>query len=85
LYNTKLKASFSPDIPSICIGNLSVGGTGKTPLVKYLITLLQDTYHVSVLSRGYGRSTKGYLLLNETHTAEDAGDENIFRNLITYK
>ncbi len=75
MYDSKLKPSFSPDIPSICIGNLSVGGTGKTPLVKYLITLLKTSYRISVLSRGYGRNTKGYLLLNDTHTAADAGDE----------
>jgi tetraacyldisaccharide 4'-kinase len=61
--------------PIIVVGNLSVGGTGKTPQIEYLIRLLKDFYKVSVLSRGYKRKTKGFLLVNEHHTANDVGDE----------
>jgi tetraacyldisaccharide 4'-kinase len=77
LYDSKLKSSFSPEIPSICVGNLSVGGTGKTPLVKYIAEFLNQDYKISILSRGYGRRTKGYLLLNDSHTAHEVGDEPI--------
>jgi tetraacyldisaccharide 4'-kinase len=57
------------------VGNLSVGGTGKTPLVKYIVELLNQSYKISILSRGYGRKTKGYVLLNDTCTANEVGDE----------
>jgi len=63
------------DIPVIAVGNLSVGGTGKTPQIEYLIRLLQGEYKVAVLSRGYKRKTRGFILLNESHTTEDVGDE----------
>lgn len=62
-------------IPVIVVGNLSIGGTGKTPQIEYLIRLLKDTYNVAVLSRGYKRKTKGFVLLNENHKAIDVGDE----------
>lgn len=62
-------------IPVIVVGNLSVGGTGKTPQIEYLIRLLKDNYKTSVLSRGYGRKTKGFLLVNNSHTTEEVGDE----------
>lgn len=62
-------------IPVIVVGNLSVGGTGKTPQIEYLIRLLKDTYKVAVLSRGYKRKTKGFVLLNEKHNTVDVGDE----------
>lgn len=61
--------------PIICIGNLSVGGTGKTPHTEYLIRLLKDDYKVATLSRGYGRVTKGFRLANESDTAKTIGDE----------
>ena len=61
--------------PIIVVGNLSVGGTGKTPQIEYLIRLLKDNFKIAVLSRGYKRKTKGFVLLNEKHTAEDVGDE----------
>jgi tetraacyldisaccharide 4'-kinase len=57
------------------VGNLSVGGTGKTPLVKFIVELLNQSYKISILSRGYGRKTKGYVLLNDTCTANEVGDE----------
>ena len=63
------------DIPIICVGNLTVGGTGKTPHVEYLIRLLKDKYKVAVVSRGYKRKSKGFVLATENHTYEDIGDE----------
>ncbi len=62
-------------IPTICVGNLSVGGTGKTPMIELLITLLKDQYKVAVLSRGYGRKSKGYLKASANSSVEDLGDE----------
>ncbi|MHA7129059.1 tetraacyldisaccharide 4'-kinase [Algoriphagus namhaensis] len=69
-----LKTQLSP-IPSILVGNLSVGGTGKTPMVEYLIRMLTERYQVATLSRGYGRKTKGFLEANAQSTPESIGDE----------
>lgn len=63
------------DIPVIVVGNLSTGGTGKTPQIEYLIRLLKDDYKVAVLSRGYKRKSKGFLLASSTSPVEDLGDE----------
>lgn len=63
------------DFPVICVGNLSVGGTGKSPMVEYLIHLLKDNYSVATLSRGYKRETTGYYLLTGMETAKEVGDE----------
>lgn len=63
--------------PIIVVGNLSVGGTGKTPQIEYLIRLLKNSFKTSVLSRGYGRKTKDFVLLNDTHNAIEVGDEPI--------
>lgn len=61
---------------SICVGNLSVGGTGKTPMIEYLIELfLKEDKEIAVLSRGYKRRTKGFLELNSNNSAIDTGDE----------
>ncbi len=63
-------------LPVICVGNLAVGGTGKTPHVEHILRLLhREGYRVAMLSRGYGRATRGYLLATESHTAADIGDE----------
>ena len=67
--------SVSYDIPIINVGNITVGGTGKTPHVEYLIRLLSGRYHVAVLSRGYKRKTKGYLLASTSTAMEEIGDE----------
>lgn len=67
--------SKSFDVPIICIGNIAVGGTGKTPHTEYLIKLLHENYRVAVLSRGYKRHTKGFLLADEKSTARTIGDE----------
>lgn len=63
------------NIPVISVGNLAVGGTGKTPHVEYLIRLLSPQYKVAVLSRGYKRKTQGYVLADENTPMQDIGDE----------
>ena len=62
-------------VPVICIGNLTVGGTGKTPHTEYLIRLLRPEYQVAVLSRGYKRKSKGFVLGNPETPIEEIGDE----------
>lgn len=67
---------YHPSIPTICVGNLAVGGTGKTPHVEYIIRLLlKENYKVAVLSRGYKRLTKGFILAGCNDSAETIGDE----------
>ena len=63
------------NLPVICIGNLTVGGTGKTPHTEYLIKLLQKSYQVAVLSRGYKRKSKGFVLAKEGTPVHQIGDE----------
>jgi tetraacyldisaccharide 4'-kinase len=63
------------NIPIISIGNLSMGGTGKTPHIEYLIALYSKTYKIAVISRGYGRKTKGYRIVNTESIAAEVGDE----------
>ncbi len=75
LYNKNIFKSTQFKTPTIVVGNLSVGGTGKTPQVEYLIRLLQKKYRIAVLSRGYKRKSKGFIIADETVTAEIIGDE----------
>ncbi len=75
LFDLKILKQQEFPIPVICIGNITVGGTGKTPHTEFLIKHLQSQYNVAVLSRGYKRKTKGYILANENSTAETIGDE----------
>lgn len=75
LYDSGFSSSISFSIPIISVGNLSVGGTGKTPHVEYLIRLLQYQFKVATMSRGYKRKTQGFLIANETSTALSIGDE----------
>src|SRR5690606_6484644 len=75
LYDKGIKKSTAFNLPIIAVGNLSVGGTGKTPMVEYLIRLLSDRYSLAVLSRGYKRKSKGFYLANDTTTLEEIGDE----------
>lgn len=75
LYDKGILSEIEFDIPTIAVGNLSVGGTGKTPHVEYLIGLLQYEYYVATLSRGYNRKSRGYLLAGEEATALTIGDE----------
>ena len=75
LFDNGLINSHEFSIPTICIGNISVGGTGKTPHTEYLIKLLKDKYRTVVLSRGYGRKSKGYILADDNTLMEEIGDE----------
>lgn len=75
LYDLDIKKSVSYYFPLICVGNLSVGGTGKTPMIEYLIRLLKDDFKVATLSRGYKRKTEGYQLADKDASAETIGDE----------
>lgn len=74
-YNVGIKKSLRFEIPIISVGNLSVGGTGKSPHIEYLIRLLQDHYKIATLSRGYKRKTKGFFVADSTSTALQIGDE----------
>ena len=75
LFDMGVLPSVSYDIPIINVGNITVGGTGKTPTVEYLIRLLAGRYRVAVLSRGYKRKTKGYILSTTASSIEEIGDE----------
>ncbi|RYY63113.1 MAG: tetraacyldisaccharide 4'-kinase [Chitinophagaceae bacterium] len=75
LYDKNISRSTSFGLPMICVGNLSVGGTGKSPMVEYLIRLLREHYPIATLSRGYKRKTSGYALAGPGTTALDIGDE----------
>ncbi|WP_353079351.1 tetraacyldisaccharide 4'-kinase [Flavobacterium sp.] len=76
LYDLGIFTSKSYELPVIAIGNLSAGGTGKTPQTEYIIRLLKDTYKIAVLSRGYKRSSKGFVLANDVVTVAELGDES---------
>ena len=75
LYDVGIKSSKSYDFPVICVGNLSTGGTGKTPMIEYLVRLLKDEKHLATLSRGYKRKTKGFVLADQNANADTIGDE----------
>jgi len=75
LFDKNILKSSKFNFPVICVGNLAVGGTGKTPMVEYLIEMLQGKYKTATLSRGYKRKTKGFAIANEKTTAIDIGDE----------
>ncbi|MDX1603623.1 MAG: tetraacyldisaccharide 4'-kinase [Salinimicrobium sediminis] len=75
LYDKNLLSSREFEIPVIAVGNLSVGGTGKSPMVEYLVNLLRQDHKVATLSRGYKRKSSGYILLNGQDTAIEVGDE----------
>ena len=75
LYDLGVKESISYDFPLIAVGNISVGGTGKTPMVEYLIRMLKPKYNLGTLSRGYGRASEGFVLADHNSTSLDLGDE----------
>ncbi|SCD21614.1 Tetraacyldisaccharide 4'-kinase [Proteiniphilum saccharofermentans] len=75
LFDKKILKQTSFDIPVICVGNLTVGGTGKTPHIEYLIRLLSPIYKVAVLSRGYKRKSNGFKIVDTDSKAHDVGDE----------
>ncbi|MGY5353345.1 tetraacyldisaccharide 4'-kinase [Wenyingzhuangia sp. IMCC45467] len=74
-YDLGILKSTSFTLPLITVGNLSVGGTGKTPQIEYLIRLLQKEYKITVLSRGYKRKSEGFVLADKNTTVEELGDE----------
>lgn len=75
LFDLKILKENEYDIPVICVGNITVGGTGKTPHVEYLISKLALDYKIGVVSRGYRRKTKGFLMGNSRSTPDSIGDE----------
>lgn len=75
LYKKKVKRFSPTTVPTICIGNLAVGGTGKTPHTEYLLRWLSSNHKIATLSRGYGRKTHGYIEAHTESTAEQVGDE----------
>lgn len=74
-YNTGIFKSRGFNLPVIAVGNLDVGGAGKSPMTEYLIRLFKTNYKLATLSRGYGRATKGFVLGNAQSTATEIGDE----------
>jgi tetraacyldisaccharide 4'-kinase len=75
LYNNNIFRATTFEVPIIVVGNLSVGGTGKSPQIEYLIRLLSPKYKIATLSRGYKRKSKGFILANANSTPEILGDE----------
>ena len=75
MFDWHILPSESFPLPVICVGNLSYGGTGKTPMVEYIIRMFHDQMKVATLSRGYKRNTRGYVLATENSTYEEIGDE----------
>lgn len=75
LYERGVKPSVKFSIPVISVGNLTVGGTGKTPMIEHLVRLLSPSFQTATLSRGYGRKTKGFRLATDADSAETIGDE----------
>ena len=74
-FDTGVLKSRKPGIPTICVGNITVGGTGKTPHIEYIAGLLKEKYTIAVLSRGYGRNSKGYIKATGSTAMEQIGDE----------
>ncbi|MFM7682676.1 MAG: tetraacyldisaccharide 4'-kinase, partial [Bacteroidota bacterium] len=81
LFDWGILSTYKIPNKSICIGNLSVGGTGKTPMTSYLTEMFYSDNRVQILSRGYGRKSKGFLTISEMENAENAGDEPLFYKL----
>lgn len=74
-YDNGTFSSSKYDIPIICVGNVNVGGTGKTPMSEYIVRTLSPEHRIAVLSRGYKRKIKGYHVVNENDSAKNVGDE----------
>lgn len=74
-YDNHLLSSKSFELPIISVGNLSMGGTGKSPHIEYILRLLNAEFKTATLSRGYGRKTDGFLVATENSTADEIGDE----------
>jgi len=81
LYNNSFLKSKSYSVPVISVGNLNTGGTGKTPMIELLVRTLGEEYSLATLSRGYKRTTKGFIEVNAHHSSSDVGDEPLqFKN-----
>ncbi len=75
LYDLKILRSKQFDLPVVCVGNVAVGGTGKTPTVEFIVKTLSSQYTIAVLSRGYRRRTKGYIEVKVNDSFLNVGDE----------
>jgi tetraacyldisaccharide 4'-kinase len=75
LFDLKILKSVEFGIPVISVGNITVGGTGKTPHIEYLVRLLKDEFKIAVLSRGYKRKTRGFVMADSTSSSNEVGDE----------
>lgn len=87
LFDIGFFTAYTFDLPIIAVGNLSVGGTGKTPQIEYLVDLLSNDFQVAILSRGYKRKSKGFVLADAFSDAESIGDEPFqyykkFKNIV---
>ena len=76
LYDIEILPSKEKKIAIISVGNLTIGGTGKTPHVEYIISELNSLFRIAILSRGYKRKTKGFILADETSDSKQIGDES---------
>jgi tetraacyldisaccharide 4'-kinase len=81
LYNIGLFKSVAFEVPTIVVGNLEVGGSGKSPFVDFLATQLENKYKIGILSRGYGRNTRGFLFVKDHSEADRVGDESLMLKL----
>lgn len=77
LYDKGILKGQSAAMPTLCIGNLSVGGTGKTPMTEWVVDRLKEEKKTAILSRGYKRSSRGFVLANGQRTVNELGDEPI--------
>ena len=75
LFDRKILKQREFDIPVICVGNITVGGTGKTPHIEYLVRLLSPKYKIAVLSRGYKRKSRGFKTVETNSNVKNVGDE----------
>lgn len=75
LFDLGVKKSVNFSLPTVVVGNLNLGGSGKTPMVELLIELFKNDFHIATLSRGYGRKTRGFLMADEKLGPSDLGDE----------
>lgn len=83
LFDSGILSEYSYDVPVVGVGNITVGGTGKTPHVEYIVDMLSPSFRIAVLSRGYKRKTHGFIIASATSTPEQIGDEpmQIYRKL----
>ena len=75
LYDSGIFKETAYPVPVVCVGNITVGGTGKTPFTEMIIRHMQDKHRIAVLSRGYKRESKGFVLATENSTHREIGDE----------